>query len=46
MFRQNGRSVFKEVCPMVVEIITINCQNLNLILMTLKDSGYIKQMEI
>ena len=22
MFRQNGRSVFKEVCPMVVEIIT------------------------
>ena len=46
MFRQNGRSVFKEVCPMVVEMISINLQNLNLILMILKDSGYIKQMEI
>ena len=45
MFRQNGRSVFKEVCPMVVEIITNQLSKLNLILMTLKDSGYIKQME-
>ena len=31
MFRQNGRSVFKEVCPMVVEIITNQLTKLKLI---------------
>jgi len=29
MFRQNGRSVFKEVCPMVVEMITKQLSKLN-----------------
>ncbi len=29
MFRQNGRSVFKEVCPMVVEIISDQLSKLN-----------------
>ena len=46
MFRQNGRSVFKEVCPMVVEMITKQLSKLNYSADDIKDFGCTKLMEI